>query len=57
MLLGMTANANERKKPQGPATSLVVACAFAPAADALGYKEPLLPTNAQARVPVAQMPG
>ena len=27
-----------RKKPQGPATSFVPACAFAPVAGALGYK-------------------
>ena len=28
------------QKPQGPATSFVVACAFAPVAGALGYKGP-----------------
>jgi hypothetical protein len=28
------------KKPQGPATSFVVACALAPVAGALGYKLP-----------------
>ena len=36
--LGMTANRTERETPQGPATSFVVACAFAPVAGALGYK-------------------
>jgi hypothetical protein len=39
MLLGMTAKTNESEKPQGPATSFVVACAFAPVAGALGYKK------------------
>jgi hypothetical protein len=34
----MTAKTDEREKPQGPATSFVVACAFAPVAGALGYK-------------------
>ena len=38
--LGMTANRTERETPQGPATSFVVACAFAPVAGALGYKLP-----------------
>ena len=49
MLLGMTAKTSEREKPpfetpfetqgkQGPATSFVVGCAFAPVAGALGYK-------------------
>jgi len=33
------------KRPQGPATSFVLTCAFAPVAGALGYKDPTLKTE------------
>jgi hypothetical protein len=37
-LLVITASAKTAQRPQGPATSFVLTCAFAPVAGTLGYK-------------------
>ncbi len=38
MVMALHPPLKRKKNPQGPATSFVVACAFAPVAGALGYK-------------------